>query len=79
MPFVFRDGPYRFFFYSNEGNEPPHVHIRRDACEAKFWLDPIACAVSDFSEKEQNKIAKLVEENRHAILEKWNEHFHPGI
>ena len=79
MPTVLRDGPYRFFFYSNEGNEPPHVHVGRDDCEAKFWLDPLSCAASDFSEKELNKIAKLVEENRDAVLEKWNDHFHPGI
>jgi hypothetical protein len=35
-------GPYRFFFYSFDCNEPPHVHIRRDAQMCKFWLRPIA-------------------------------------
>lgn len=30
MPTIFREGPWRFFFYSNEGTEPPHVHVARD-------------------------------------------------
>ena len=41
MPTVLRWGPYRAFFYSNEGSEPPHVHVRSGDKEAKFWLhDP---------------------------------------
>ncbi|WP_291603203.1 DUF4160 domain-containing protein [Bradyrhizobium sp.] len=28
MPTVLRWRSYRAFFYSNEGNEPPHVHVR---------------------------------------------------
>ena len=30
MPTVFRSGPYRFYFYSHEPNEPPHVHVDHD-------------------------------------------------
>ena len=44
MPVVLRIGPYVFFFYSEENNEPPHIHIRRDRSLAKFWLDPISLA-----------------------------------
>jgi uncharacterized protein DUF4160 len=40
MPTVFRSGPYRFYFYSHEPNEPPHIHVDRDDLSAKFWLDP---------------------------------------
>jgi hypothetical protein len=36
MPTVLRDGPYRFYFYSHEPNEPPHVHVDRDDRSAKF-------------------------------------------
>ena len=28
MPTVLRWGPYRAFFYSNENDEPAHVHVR---------------------------------------------------
>ncbi len=41
MPTVMNIAGYRFFFYSLEGTEPPHIHIERDAATAKFWLDPV--------------------------------------
>jgi hypothetical protein len=34
MPTVLRIGPYRFFFYSNEGHEPPHIHVESADGEA---------------------------------------------
>lgn len=37
-----RNRALQIFFYSNEGVEPPHVHIRRERATAKFWLDPVA-------------------------------------
>jgi len=46
MPTVLRIGRYRFAFYSNEGNEPPHIHAKADRDEAKFWLDPIELAAN---------------------------------
>jgi hypothetical protein len=39
-------GPYRLYFYSHEGNEPPHIHVDRDDWSAKFWLEPVALAVN---------------------------------
>lgn len=41
MPTVHREGPYRFFFYSNDRSEPMHVHVERDGRVAKFWLEPV--------------------------------------
>ena len=41
MPTVLRSGPYRLFFYSADRDEPPHVHVERDAQIAKFWLKPV--------------------------------------
>ena len=46
MPTVFRDGPYRYFFFSADGHEPPHVHVERDENIARFWLDPVRLAES---------------------------------
>src|SRR5712691_7927929 len=37
-------GPYRFYFYSFDCNEPKHVHVRRERMVCKFWLDPLALA-----------------------------------
>jgi hypothetical protein len=41
MPTVLRSGPYRFYFYNHEPNDPPHVHVDRDDLSAKFWLPPV--------------------------------------
>ncbi len=41
MPTVLRHGPYRFYFYSNDVDEPVHVHVERDGDVAKFWVDPV--------------------------------------
>jgi hypothetical protein len=30
---------WRLFFYSNEGNEPIHIHCLKGEIECKFWLD----------------------------------------
>jgi len=76
MPTILRIGPFRFFFYSNENNEPAHIHIQQDKMLAKFWLIPTALASSTrFSPKELRKIESIVIENREIFLEAWNEHF----
>lgn len=75
MPTILRSGPYRFYFYSNERNEPPHAHIRRDNSFAKFWLRPIALASSSrFSSRELRTIHGIIEEHCDEFLEAWDEH-----
>jgi len=46
MPTVLRIDGYRFFFYSNENNEPRYIHVQRERILAKFWLHPVALASS---------------------------------
>ena len=76
MPTVLRIGPYRFFFYSGDYNEPPHIHVEHDDNIAKFWLDPVRLQNSGgFSRKEINQIQKLVKENQEYLLRNWNEYF----
>jgi hypothetical protein len=29
------------FFYSNENDEPVHIHAEKAEDAAKFWLDPV--------------------------------------
>jgi hypothetical protein len=41
VPELFRAEGFVFFFYSNEGREPLHVHARRGGGFAKFWLEPL--------------------------------------
>jgi len=76
MPTVLRSGPYRFFFYAGDRGEPPHVHVERDNCEAKFWLDPVRLERSrGFSRHEIKRIHDIIEHNQRFLLERWNEYF----
>ena len=76
MATIFRNGPYRFYFYSGDGGEPPHVHVERDDCEAKFWLDPVLLERSGgFTRREIKTIRDIIEENRQTMLDAWNEYF----
>ncbi len=76
MPTVLRMGRFRFFFYSNEGREPPHIHIKAAESEAKFWLDPIQLELNDgFNDRELNNIEQIIEEYHEDLLEAWNEYF----
>lgn len=39
MPTILKILGWRLFFYSNENNEPIHIHCRKADMECKFWLD----------------------------------------
>ena len=69
-------GPYRFFFYSGDRDEPPHVHVEREDKKAKFWINPVRLQYSrGFSRSETNRIQKLVEANAEKLLRGWDEYF----
>lgn len=75
MPAILRIGPYRFFFYSNEKGEQPHIHVQRERFLAKFWLNPVALANSrHFASHELRTMLKHVDENQKMFMEAWNEH-----
>lgn len=75
MPTAFREGPYRFHFYSSDCNEPMHVHVQRDRNEAKFWLDPIEIAHNyGFAGHELRKIRKMIRAQKSMIADAWYEH-----
>jgi hypothetical protein len=76
MPTIEDVGPYKLYFYSAEGTEPPHVHVRRDRATAKFWLQPVRIARSRrLRDHELRSIQALIEERIDKILEAWHEHF----
>lgn len=76
MPTILRRGPYRFYFYSHEPNEPPHIHVDRDQNTCKVWLTQVAlCSSLGFKARELREIERLVSMNR-AILLKACEEFH---
>lgn len=76
MPTVLIIGPYRFFFYSGDREEPPHIHVERDNHTAKFWLQPVRLQNSGgFKSKNLSRIQDLAEENQAVFVEAWNEYF----
>ena len=78
MPTILRIGPYRFYFYSHEPNEPPHIHVDRDDDTAKFWLGPVRVADNlGFSGRELRRIAQIVAEHEQELMEAWNGNFNP--
>jgi hypothetical protein len=76
VPTVLVNGPFRFFFYSNENDEPPHVHVKRERALAKFWLEPVELDWSTgFAAHVLWQIERIVRDKRKDFLEAWHEHF----
>lgn len=76
MPTILRTGPYRFFFYASDGDEPAHVHVERDDSIAKIWLKPVRLQNSGgFRRPEIGRILDLVEIHQSKFLEAWNVYF----
>ena len=76
MPTVLRVSGFRFFFYSLEGSEPPHIHVEHGDKVAKFWLGPVRVVESrGFRSRELNRLRMMVIQNRDTFLEAWNDHF----
>ena len=76
MPVLLRIRGYRFFFYSLESREPPHIHVAHAGRYAKFWLDPVVLAEArGFREHDLTVLRRMVLENRQLFLEKWYEYF----
>jgi hypothetical protein len=75
MPTILRVGAFRFHFYSDEGGEPPHIHVATPEGECKFWLEPIRLArnkgVAPVTVRE---IEKLVFDHLELLLEKYHEY-----
>ncbi len=76
MPALLRVRGYRFFFFSMEGREPPHIHVAHAGRYAKFWLEPVSVAdVRGFRGHEMTEIRQIVVEKQQFLPEKWHEYF----
>jgi hypothetical protein len=76
MPTVLRVGPYRYFFYAGDREEPPHIHVEREGKIAKFWLDPIILESSGgFNRAEIRQILRIIDKHQQQFVEAWHEYF----
>jgi hypothetical protein len=77
MPTVLKIDGFRLFFYSDEGNEPVHIHVQYQSATAKFWITSEVIVANNFGMRasDLSKAAKIVEKNKSLIKDKWNEYF----
>ena len=78
MPTILEISGWRFFFYSNENDEPIHVHARKAGMECKYWLN-----IKDFDIDEaysfglkiadKRVVRKIIFDHFDYIVDKWEE------
>ena len=75
-PTIFREGAFRFFFFSREESRI-HIHVTHTDGEAKFWLEPrIELAMNQgLSQKQLAEALSLVSQHHEEILDAWHTHF----
>lgn len=75
-PTVFREGGYRFFFFSRE-EERMHVHMVSGDGEAKFWLEPEIELAKNFgyTRKQLKDIESMIEAHYDELISAWQAHF----
>lgn len=73
---------YKFFFWSNENNEPPHIHISKGAPTenaTKFWIKKDGIEMvhnnSQISANDLRKITRYILSNRADIIAAWFDYF----
>jgi len=76
MPTILYVQGWRFHFYSNEGNEPIHVHVQSGSSSAKIWLNPLRLQSSKgFNQQQINEVLKIVKKHAALFERKWREYF----
>ena len=76
MPTLLRVEGFRFFFFSNEGQEPPHVHLSKGDGVAKLWLRPVRLAYAyGLAPAELRRARELTVEYEPTFVERWHDYF----
>ncbi len=68
---------WRVFFYSNEGNEPMHVHVRKGDAECKFWINEHLFEIEEafergFTPQLRREIRQILFQHFDEICAAWN-------
>lgn len=77
MPTILYIMGWRFFFYSNERNEPIHVHCKKGDKEGKYWLDRDNFAIAEafsynMDTKDSRNVKKIIFEYFEFIESEWD-------
>jgi uncharacterized protein DUF4160 len=68
---------WRFFFYTNEANEPIHIHCRKAEKERKYWLDRDKFDVKEafsyrMNGKDKRVVKRIIFEHFEYIESEWD-------
>ncbi len=77
MPTVLYVMGWRFFFYSNERNEPMHIHAKKGDSECKYWLDSEAYDIRqafayNMQPRDVRDVRRIIFEHFDYIVEEWH-------
>ena len=77
MPTILLILGWRLFFYSNEGNEPIHIHCQKAEIECKFWLDRENFDIKEaysykMNSKDKRDIRKIIFDHFEQIEQEWD-------
>jgi hypothetical protein len=77
MPTLLRKDGFRFYFFSNENDEPVHIHVEKGDADGKIWLVPKIEIdyMEGFTNAELRQVAKIVFEYSEQFKAKWDGHF----
>ncbi|MFM7648030.1 MAG: DUF4160 domain-containing protein [Cyanobium sp.] len=75
-PTVFREGEFRFYFFSREESRM-HVHVSHPDGEAKFWLTPSIEVARNIGlhATQLGQAERLVQSRQQEIIDAWNDRF----
>ena len=76
MPTILLILGWRFYFYSNERNEPIHVHCSKADAEAKYWLDVEAYEIAEayaygMSPADRRMVRSIIFQHFDYIVSEW--------
>ncbi len=75
MPTILIEG-YKFRFYAQDRDEPPHMHVLRGEDDAKVWLYPVELEYAyGYNSREVNRILDLTRQHQDELLEAWYGYF----
>jgi hypothetical protein len=80
MPTILYVQGWRFYFYSNEGTEPMHVHAGKGDAECKYWIDSERFDIKeDFvyncTPRLRREVRQIIFEHFDQIVAAWRDHF----
>ncbi len=77
MPTILLVMGWRFYFYSNEMNEPIHIHCRKAGKECKYWIDRENFDLNEaysynMNNKDKRQVKKIIFEYFEHIENEWD-------